>query len=66
MRPVLGVDVVRVGFEVGAEFLLQLAVAEEVFGGGVFYFQECPDFGVGEVYAEGAEGVGDLLRAVQV
>jgi hypothetical protein len=57
---------VRVGLQVGAQLLLQLAVLEERLRRRVVHLQERPDLRVGEVDAKGAERVRDLLRAVEV
>src|SRR3712207_5938928 len=64
--PGLGVYEARVGLEVGAELLLQLAVFEEEFRGGMGHPQERPNPRVRQIYAQGAKGVGDLVRAVPV
>src|SRR5918997_3051804 len=64
--PGLRVYEARVGLQVGAELLLQLAVLEEVSGRLVVNLQERPHPRVWQLDAYLAEGVGDLLRAVQV
>src|SRR4028118_2029298 len=47
--PGLRVDELRVGLQVRAELLLELAVAKEVLGGRVVDLQERPDLRVGEL-----------------